>query len=228
MSAFLQYALGFPTFIFGALLLCMLLYWLIALLGLFDVDAIDHWVLFDGSDHAHGVEHSVSALAGLLLKVGLGGIPLTVILTMLFLLSWLASYVVCHFVPMPQGWTLLNVLTGSVVAAAALVLGFMATVLLLRPLRGLVQKIAPDEEPKVLLGRVGLVRSAVVNGTQGYGSVDDGGGGLNIQMRSPERDLPRGTPIVLIEPMPEHNAWRVVSKAEFDNAELPSFDKNDL
>ena len=135
MSAFLQYAFGFPTFIFGALLLFMLLYWLIAMLGLLEVDSLDHWVLFDGSDHAHGVEHSASALAGLLLKVGLGGIPLTVILTVLFLLSWLASYVLCHFVPMPQGWTLVNLLTGTLVAVAAAVLGFAATVLVLRPLR---------------------------------------------------------------------------------------------
>ena len=67
MSAFLQYAFGFPTFIFGALLAFMLLYWLVALVGLVETDAIDHWVLFDGSDHAHGVEHSASALAGLLL-----------------------------------------------------------------------------------------------------------------------------------------------------------------
>ncbi|AEF90008.1 MULTISPECIES: hypothetical protein [Delftia] len=221
MSAFLQYAFGFPTFIFGALLLFMLLYWLIAMLGLLEVDSLDHWVLFDGSDHAHGVEHSVSALAGLLLKVGLGGIPLTVILTALFLMSWLASYVLCHFVPMPQGWTLVNLLTGSLVAAAAMVLGFAATVLLLRPLRGIVNKVAPAEEPKVLLGRTGLVRSAVVDGTQGYGSVEDGGAGLNVQMRSPERALGRGTEIVLIEHLPEHNAWRVVSKAEFDGTELP-------
>ncbi|MFS9605730.1 hypothetical protein, partial [Klebsiella pneumoniae] len=76
-------------------------------------------------------------------------------------------------------------------------------------------------EPKVLLGRTGLVRSAVVDGTQGYGSVEDGGAGLNVQMRSPERALGRGTEIVLIEHLPEHNAWRVVSKAEFDGTELP-------
>ena len=216
MTAFLDYALGFPTFIFGALLVCMLLYWLIAMLGLLEVDSLDHWVLFDGSDHAHGVEHSASALAGLLLKVGLGGIPLTVILTVLFLLAWLASYVLCHFVPMPQGWSLLNIVTGTAVAAAALVLGFMATVMVLRPMRGLVAKIAPDETPKILLGRTGLVRSAVVNATQGYGSVEDGGAGMNVQMRSPDADLPRGTTIVLIEHLPEHNAWRVVSKTEFD------------
>ena len=216
MTAFLDYALGFPTFIFGALLACMLLYWLVAMLGLLEVDSLDHWVLFDGSDHAHGVEHSASALAGLLLKVGLGGIPLTVILTVLFLLAWLASYVLCHFVPMPQGWSLLNIVTGTAVAAAALVLGFMATVMVLRPMRGLVAKIAPDETPKILLGRTGLVRSAVVNATQGYGSVEDGGAGMNVQMRSPDADLPRGTTIVLIEHLPEHNAWRVVSKTEFD------------
>ena len=216
MTAFLNYALGFPTFIFGALLACMLLYWLIAMLGLLEVDSLDHWVLFDGSDHAHGVEHSASALAGLLLKVGLGGIPLTVILTVLFLMAWLASYVLCHFVSMPQGWSLLNIVTGTAVAAAALVLGFMATVMVLRPMRGLVAKIAPDETPKILLGRTGLVRSAMVNATQGYGSVEDGGAGMNVQMRSPDADLPRGTIIVLIEHLPEHNAWRVVSKAEFD------------
>lgn len=220
MSAFLQYAFGFPTFIFGALLALMLLYWLVALVGLVETDAIDHWVLFDGSDHAHGVEHSASALAGLLLKVGLGGIPLTVILTVLFLLAWLASYLLCHLVPMPQGWTWINVLTGSVVAAAALVLGFVATVLVLRPLRGVVNKIAPAEEPKVLLGRSGMVRSAVVNATQGYGSVDDGGGGLNLQLRSPERELARGTEVVLIEYLPEQGAWRVVSKAEFYGGEM--------
>ena len=216
MSTFLQYALGFPTFIFGALLVFMLLYWVIAFMGLVDVDSIDHWVLFDGSDHAHGVEHSASALAGLLLKVGLGGIPLTVILTVLFLLSWLASYVMSHFVPAMPDWSLVNIATGTAIAAAAVVVGFFATVLVLRPLRGIVNKIAPAEEPKVLLGRVGLVRSAVVNASQGYGSVDDGGGGLNLQMRSPERELTRGTEIVLIEHLPEHNAWRVVSKAEFD------------
>ena len=221
MSAFLQYALGFPTFIFGALLFFMLLYWLVAMLGLLEVDTLDHWVLFDGSHHAHGAEHAVSALAGLLLKVGLGGIPLTVILTVLFLLSWLASYVLCHLVPMPRGWDLVNVLTGIAVGAAALVLGFFATVMVLKPLRGVVAKIAPGEEPKVLLGRVGLVRSAVVNASQGYGSVEDGGGGLNVQMRSPEREITRGSEIVLIEHMPEHNAWRVVSKAEFDGTELP-------
>lgn len=220
MSAFLQYAFGFPTFIFGALLAFMLLYWLVALVGLVETDAIDHWVLFDGSDHAHGVEHSASALAGLLLKVGLGGIPLTVILTVLFLLAWLASYLLCHLVPMPQGWTWINVLTGSVVAAAALVLGFVTTVLVLRPLRGVVNKIAPAEEPKVLLGRSGMVRSAVVNATQGYGSVDDGGGGLNLQLRSPERELVRGTEVVLIEHLPEQGVWRVVSKAEFDGGEM--------
>ena len=60
------------------------------------------------------------------------------------------------------------------------------------------------------------MRSAVVNATQGYGSVEDGGAGMNVQMRSPDADLPRGTTIVLIEHLPEHNAWRVVSKTEFD------------
>ncbi len=222
MTAFLQYAFGFPTFIFGALLLCMLLYWLIAILGLVHWNSLDHWVLFDGSDHSHGVEHSVSAIAGLLLKVGLGGIPLTVILTVMFLLSWVISYALAHVVPMPDGWTLVNIAIGAALFVGSLVLGFFATVIVLHPLRGVVGMVAPPEEPKVLLGRTGLVRSAVVDASQGYGSVEDGGGGLNVLMRSPDRVLTRGTEIVLIEHLKDHNAWRVVSKAEFEGTELPA------
>ena len=221
MTAFLHYALGFPTFIFGMLLLAMMLYWVIAIFGLVEVDSMDHWVLFDGSHHAHGADDSIGALGGLLLKVGLGGIPLTVILTVLFLLSWIISYSLAHVVPMPQGWTLVNIATGAVLFVASLVLGFIATVIMLRPLRKAIAMIAPPEEAKIVLGRTGLVRSAVVNATQGYGSVEDGGGGLNVQMRSADRELQRGTEVVLIEHMKEHNAWRVVSKAEFDGLELP-------
>ncbi|HEY4664621.1 MAG TPA: ubiquinone biosynthesis protein UbiH [Comamonas sp.] len=226
MGAFLEYAFGFPTFLFGALLLFMLLYWMVAMLGLLDIDALDHWVLFDGSDSANGVESSASALAGLLLKVGLGGIPLTVIITVLLLLSWLASYVMSHLVPMQQGGGWLSFMTGSLVACAAVVLGFLGTVAVLRPLRSVLTKLAPGEVQKVLLGRTGLVRSAVVNAQQGYGSVDDGGGGLNLQMRSPERELVRGTEIVLIEHLQEQNAWRVVSKAEFDGSARAGQDRN--
>ena len=221
MAEFLYYALSFPTFIFGMLLLSMLLYWVIAIFGLVDVDSMDHWSIFDGSHHAHGAEDSIGALAGLLLKVGLGGIPATVILTVLFLLSWLISYALAHVVPMPEGWTLVNIVTGIGLFAGALVLGFIATVIVLRPLRKAIAMVAPPEEAKIVLGRTGLVRSAVVNTTQGYGSVEDGGGGLNVQMRSADRELLRGTEVVLIEHMQEHNAWRVVSKAEFDGLELP-------
>ncbi|QIL82574.1 ubiquinone biosynthesis protein UbiH [Diaphorobacter sp. HDW4A] len=228
MTAFLHYALGFPTFIYGMLLLAMLLYWVIAIFGLIEVDALHHWTLFDGSHHMHGhghghhgAEDSIGALAGLLLKVGLGGVPLTVILTVLFLMSWLISYTLAHFVPMPDGWTLVNIVTGSGLFFAAGVLGFIATVIVLRPLRKVIAMVAPPEEARIVLGRTGLVRSAVVNATQGYGSVADGGGGLNVQMRSADRELPRGTEVVLIEHLTEHNAWRVVSKAEFEGLELP-------
>ena len=41
-------------------------------------------------------------------------------------------------------------------------------------------------------------------------------------MRSPDRVLTRGTEIVLIEHLKDHNAWRVVSKAEFEGTELPA------
>ena len=218
MQAFLQIALGFPTFIFGVLLLVMLLYWLIALAGMLEHDALDHWLHFDTH---HDGWHLGSELAGLLLKVGLGGIPLTVILTMLLLFSWLVSYVGAHFLQAPASWGLVQIAIGLAIMAAAVVVGFAITVVVLRPVRRLLQKVAPDDAPKILLGRSGLVRSAMVSPTQGYGSVEDGGAGLNVQMRTAAGELPRGTEIVLIERLAAANAWLVVSKDEFEGLDLP-------
>lgn len=221
MQAFLQTALGFPTFIFGVLLLVMLVYWLIALMGMLEHDALDHWLHLDLHQHHDGF-HLGSELAGLLLKIGLGGIPLTVIVTLLLLFSWLVSYVGAHFLQAPESWGAVQIGIGLVIMAIAVVLGFVITVIVLRPVRSLLQKVAPDEGPKILLGRTGLVRSSVVNTTQGYGSVEDGGAGLNVQMRTADGELPRGTQIVLIEQLETANAWLVVSKDEFDGLDLPA------
>ena len=51
--------------------------------------------------------------------------------------------------------------------------------------------------------------------------VEDGGAGLNVQMRTAAGELPRGTEIVLIERLAAANAWLVVSKDEFEGLDLP-------
>lgn len=208
MGIFLQIVWSFPTAIFTVLLAVIVLYWLVAITGLMEVDALDNLLL----PNDDGME--LGALAALLNRLGLGGVPLTIIVSLISLFAWMASFAGVRLL---LGWMDvpgLNLLLGAVIFAVALVLGLVLTIIVLRPVRQLLRKV-PAETSQVLLGRVGVVRSAVVSPEQGYATIEDGGAGLVLQVRTVHGELPRGARVVLIERLPATNAWRVVSEDEF-------------
>ncbi|RMX06021.1 ubiquinone biosynthesis protein UbiH [Corticibacter populi] len=209
MGVFLQVVLGFPTVIFTALLALVLLYWLVAASGLLELDALDHALLGDGGD---GLD--AGGLAALLNKVGLGRVPLTIIVSLIVLFGWVASFAMVRLLVPQTGLVLLQFVMGAAVFALALLAGLLATIVVLRPVRALLARV-PPEESKVVLGRVGVVRSASATPQQGYASVEDGGAGLVLQVRTIKGELPRGTRVVLIEKLDDRQAWRVVSEEEF-------------
>ena len=77
----------FPTIIFTALVMFVTLYWIVSLLGMTDMDVVD---IGDAGDM--GDMSSTGFLSGLLLKFGLYGVPLIVILTLISLIGWPLSY----------------------------------------------------------------------------------------------------------------------------------------
>lgn len=208
VEQFLNIALSFPTVVFSFVLAVMVVYWLIALLGLVDIDVLDNLTLPDGD----GLE--LEGLSGLLMRLGLAGIPLTVILTVLAFFSWFVSYYAVYLLQGMglDGWPSLAL--GIAVLPAAFVAGVMLTSLALRPLRRLLGRIAPRHR-KSLLGQVGVVRSPTVNAQQGYVAVEDGGAGLILQARSPNRSFQRGDRVVLIEYRPDMNHYLVIGEEEF-------------
>ena len=62
-----------------------------------------------------------------------------------------------------------------------------------------------------------VIRAALVVAILGFWGIWK----KKAEILRPDRELVRGTEVVLIEHMKEHNAWRVVTKAEFDGLELP-------
>ncbi|THU03680.1 ubiquinone biosynthesis protein UbiH [Lampropedia puyangensis] len=210
MHQFLNIIVSFPTVVFTILLAFSLLYWMVVLLGLIDTEVLDS-LFFD----ADGVD--AGALAGLLTRLGLNGVPVTVIISLIVLFAWLSSYFATLLL-----WPLLSnqvahLLLGAGIFIAALLAAVVLTAIALRPVRALLKKI-PQETPKVVLGRIGVVRSATVSATQGYALVEDGGAGLVLQIRTVDETLPRGTRVVLIEHIAANNTWRVVSEEEFTGA----------
>ena len=149
MEIFLQTALSFPTVLFSFLLCLAIVYWAIVALGLVEVDLLD--VEADSLLAGDGV-------AALLSKLKLNGVPVTLVLSLLFAGSWFLSYfaellVLSH---LPLG--LLRYPLGLVVAVVALGLSLPVAALICSPLRPLFHK-AEAVTSKSVLGQTAMVRS---------------------------------------------------------------------
>ena len=155
MTEFLQTALTFPTLLYSILLAFCVIYWLLAATGLVDLEALDG-LLGDNGD-----SHHASESVGLLARLGLGGVPIMIVITLLSFFGWLSTYfvhlLVLQYLPVP-----LRLIGGIVTLIAALAPGVFVTSLLLRPVRKLMVKLRPPMAPN-LLGRVGTVISPEVD-----------------------------------------------------------------
>lgn len=244
MLEFLQVTLSFPTVVYSVLLGATICYWLLSALGLVGMDMLDgHFggdghahggglgdgahVLGDGS-HGHGAHSPGTQQSGSqpqghgitdpLMRLGLGGIPVTVVLTALIFTAWALCY-------LAELWLLRQLPPGLLRTGggvATMVLAFVAAIpvaaFALRPVRRLLRKMQPLP-PAPILGQTAVIRSPGVTAVTGSASVEDGGAGLILQVRddNPER-FKRGDRVVLIEYLEDQNAYRVVSEEEFRGA----------
>jgi hypothetical protein len=209
MTEFLQTALSFPTLPYSILLAFCVIYWLLAATGLVDIDGLDGLLGGDG-DSSHGSDG-----AGMLARLGLGGVPLMLMLTILAFFGWMTCYfvqlLVLQHLPGP-----LRLLGGIATLVGALVPGVLITSLLLRPLRKLIVKLRPPELPSVL-GRVGTVISPEVDSNQGRAEVADGGAGLILQVRAAApTTFARGDRVVVLEHDAAANTYLVISESQFN------------
>ncbi|NCT71970.1 MAG: YqiJ family protein [Xanthomonadaceae bacterium] len=209
MNEFLTIILTLPTVAYGVLLAVCVIYWMLAATGLFDLDTVDGWLGSDGDS----IEPSV--VAGMLAKIGLSGIPLMLVLTVLALFGWIVCFLAQRYL-LPLAPDALRGLVAIVIAVAALVPGVLATSVALRPLAKLIARLRPPVPPSVL-GRIGRVISPIVDERNGRAHFDDGGAGLILQVRAlPDQNFQRGDQVVLIEHLDATNAFRIISKADFD------------
>ncbi|MBN7770140.1 hypothetical protein KUV44_10595 [Marinobacter daepoensis] len=201
MDTFLAVAFSFPTVIFSVLLCVAIVYWLISLVGLGDIEA-------DGDIDASG------DFSGLMVTLGLQGVPLPLVLTLLFLCSWLVSYftVLLWGALVPAGF--LYWLFGFAVLAAALIISVLVTAMLVRPLRPLFRRAYLPPLQKRIIGTACVVISATVTETKGRAEAVLDGAHLVLQVRS-HTPLSHRERAVLIEHIPDKNAWWVVPESEF-------------
>lgn len=210
MEAFLEVALTFPTLVFSIVLSVAIIYWLLAVLGLVEADASDGLLAHDGGNAVHP-----EAIAGLLMKFGLGGVPVSLVATVLIFTAWLFSYFADYLILQPLSGGLIHAALGFAVLTAAFLAAIPVTSFVLRPLRNLFAKLRPAAT-RTVLGQVATVRSATVSPEQGTAALEDGGAGLILQVRSETpAEFRRGDRVVLIEYIAARHVYRVVAEDEF-------------
>jgi hypothetical protein len=215
MDPFYQNISSFPTAIFTFVLALCVLYWLLAVLGVVDIEMLD----IDGVDADVDLGNeatSANALAAVMLKFGLSGIPVTIIVSFLSLFGWLASYYIVHYLsPMiPAG--MLRYSFGLLVLFVAFWLGVLLTAVIVILLRPMFQKVE-QQTIKRVLGKSAVVRTSKVTDSFGEAFLDDGGAGLILKVRS-EKDqtFVKGDKVVLLEYLENENIYKIVSEQDFN------------
>ncbi|MGR2738709.1 hypothetical protein ACUY1T_09690 [Billgrantia sp. Q4P2] len=204
MSIFLSIVTSFPTVFFTALLCVAVIYWLVSLTGLVDGDALDGDIGGDGAVD----------FGGLLATLGLQGVPLPLMMTLLSLTGWLLSYFADLWLGISAAGGWLSWLLGTILFIASLVGAFVATAILVRPLRPLFTRAYHKPQEAQLIGTLCTIRSGSVGPSSGRADVHVDGSHLILQVRS-DTALARGDRAVLIEYMAEEQAYWVVPEKEF-------------
>ncbi|HCI74877.1 MULTISPECIES: DUF1449 domain-containing protein [Psychrobacter] len=198
----------YPTIIFTGLVMFVTLYWIVSLLGMADMDSVD--LGESGGDADVSTLSSTGFFTGLMLKFGLYGVPLIIILSLISLIGWLLSYLYTSFLHQYFDSGVLYYLFGTGALIFVLVVSMWLTGIIISPIRKNIAKI-PKRNSSNNVGKIAVVRTLSVTDKHGEAELNDGGAGLILKIRSDTNDglLKQGDRVMLIEYLDEANTYRV-------------------
>jgi len=192
MTQFLNIIFSFPTIVFSILLAVVLIYWLLAIMGLVDFGENS----FDIDTDAVG---EVGLIASYVVAFGLAGVPFSIVVTLLAVVGWLLSTLAGIWL-LPWVPTLpLQIAAGCVLLLACAALSIVISARLVRPLRGMfVTRYGANSAS--LVGQSCRILTGAVDERQGRAEVAQRGAGINIRVWAPvPNTLTRGSNAVIVE-----------------------------
>ena len=182
---------SFPTAVPTVLLVILLIYWSLSIIGLVDLGdnlEIHHGHDVDGGGHdAHdgsqpdGDTAELHTLAGYLVAMGLGGVPLSIVASLLVFFTWLFCALLQQYVLVLVPGDALKMGLGVGILMLSAGLSIPVAVQLVRPLR----KLFVKHHARANASLVGLsckVLTQTVDEKFGRAEVKDTGVGLNIRV----------------------------------------------
>lgn len=180
---------------FTILLGLVILFWLTTLLGAVSVDSLDSDVDLDASGDNANV--GLGGMAAAMMRVvNAGYIPLTIVLSILILMMWIASILLNYYFNPGQ-----SILLAGGFVVAAFIFGVIATKAITQPLVPFMKKLKDAENAAPVIGEVGVVRSMQIDSEYGQVEVERPDGApalLNARLGVDSEPMPRGTPVVII------------------------------
>lgn len=212
---------SYPTVIFTGLVMFVTLYWVVSLLGMADMDTVDVGDLNAdlGADIGGDTSSDLSTtglFTGLLLKLGLYGVPLIVILSLVSLIGWVLSYLYTSFLHQWLSSGVLYYVFGTGAFLLVMVISMWLTGIIIAPIRKNIAKI-PKRNASSNIGKIATVRTLAVTDKHGEAELRDGGAGLILKIRpsidNNEPALKQGDKVILVEYVDDINAY-IVTKAK--------------
>ncbi len=198
----------YPTIVFTGLVMFVTLYWVVSLLGMADMDSVD--AVETGSDAAVSDLSSTGFFTGLMLKFGLYGVPLVIILSLVSLIGWLLSYLYTSFLHQNFDSGVLYYVFGTGALIFVLVVSMWLTGMIISPIRKNIARI-PKRNSANNIGKIAIVRTLSVTDKHGEAELNDGGAGLILKVRSDNSTslLKKGDRVMLIAYLEETNTYQV-------------------
>lgn len=198
----------YPTIIFTGLVMFVTLYWVVSLFGMADMDSVD--LGESGGDADVSTLSSTGFFTGLMLKFGLYGVPLIIILSLISLIGWLLSYLYTSLLHQYFDSGVLYYLFGTGALIFVLVVSMWLTGIIISPIRKNIAKI-PKRNSSNNVGKIAVVRTLSVTDKHGEAELNDGGAGLILKIRSDIDDnlLKQGDRVMLVEYLKDANTYRV-------------------
>ncbi|MFG2085212.1 MULTISPECIES: hypothetical protein [unclassified Spirillospora] len=183
MSEFVDVAFGFPTALFSFSLLVVAVYWALVLVGGLGLDLLGAGADADAGAGAGAEDGDAGdgGVAGGLALLGLGGVPGTIVLSLLIALAW--------FISLTGAALLDGTVLRAFVLVAALALAWLGTRLAVLPLRRVFQNPAAASL-RDFVGLPCVIRTGLVGPDFGQAEVTapDGSSAI-VQVRQPAMDV---------------------------------------
>ncbi|NHZ80733.1 ubiquinone biosynthesis protein [Massilia sp. CCM 8695] len=170
---------SFPTAIPTVLLAVLLVFWAMSIVALADMsDTVELH-----ADLAHGAHDlpDFHTLAGYLVALGLGGVPLSVVASVLVFCTWLSTALLHQYLLAWLPTAALRTLAGVAVLLFSSGLSIPIAARVLKPLRGLFVKHAARSNSS-LVGLDCRITTGKVDHTFGRADVDAHGASINIRV----------------------------------------------